>query len=230
MRVRVLSTLAIALALLLVAEATLHVFGERIGEPQFWYAPDAQQLIEDMDRLEAAGIVSDVVFAGSSMVQFGIRSSIIEARLDSVTAAHNAGLPKGYTTVTRRWLLEEVAPRLQPARVIWGVSSIDFNGGRPTPAIVAYEEARAGARAWPLVHRRVRPTADLLRQRCRPAGAGHTCEGLFRLETEVEVVTTHGERAFCRGLCAAAAQVPAIASTGCTVDGAESRAAGRVWQ
>ena len=145
MRVRVLITALITVALLGVAEVTLHLFGERLGEPQFWYAPDAQQLIEDMDRLETAGIVSDVVFTGSSMVQFGIRSSIVEDRLGSVEAAHNAGIPKGYTTVTRRWLLEEVAPRLRPGRVVWGLSSLDFNGGRPTPAIIEYEAARAGA-------------------------------------------------------------------------------------
>ncbi len=148
MRVRVLSTLVISLALLLAAEATLHLFGGRVGEPQFWYAPDAQRLVDDMDRLEAAGIVSDVVFTGSSMVQFGFRSSIVEARLGSIEAGHNAGIPKGYTTVTRRWLLEEVMPRLQPDRVVWGLSSLDFNGGRPTPAIVRYEEARAGARGF----------------------------------------------------------------------------------
>ncbi len=145
MRRRVLVTVVVASLVLVGAEATLQVFGDRLGEPQFWYAPDAQQLVEDMERLEAAGITSDVVFTGSSMVQFGIRSSIVEADLGSVDAAHNAGIPKGYTTVTRRWLLEEVMPRLQPDRVVWGLSSIDFNGGRPTPAIIEYEAARAGA-------------------------------------------------------------------------------------
>ncbi len=145
MRVRVLIAALITVALLGVAEVTLHLFGERLGEARFWYAPDAQHLIEDMERLESAGIVSDVVFTGSSMVQFGIRSAIIEDRLGSVGVAHNAGIPKGYTTVTRRWLLEEVVPRLQPGRVVWGLSSLDFNGGRPTPAIIEDEAARAGA-------------------------------------------------------------------------------------
>lgn len=145
MRVRVLTTALITVALLGVAEVTLHLFGERLGEPRFWYAPDAQHLVDDMERLEDAGFGSDVVFTGSSMVQFGIRSSMVEDRLGSVEAAHNAGTPKGYTTVTRRWLLEEVVPRLQPSRVVWGLSSLDFNGGRPTPAIIEYEAARAGA-------------------------------------------------------------------------------------
>jgi len=145
MRVRVLIVVLITVTLLGVAEVTLHLVGERLGEARFWYAPDAQHLIEDMERLESAGIASDVVFTGSSMVQFGIRSAIVEDRLGSVEVAHNAGIPKGYTTVTRRWLLEEVVPRLQPDRVVWGLSSLDFNGGRPTPAIIDYEAARAGA-------------------------------------------------------------------------------------
>ncbi len=138
-------TLLVALAALVAMEVTLHLFGERIGEPQFWYAPDAQQVIGEMDRLQEAGLTSDLVLAGSSMVRWGIRPPVLEDGLSSIMRANNAGLPKGYTTVTRRWLLEEVLPRLIPERVVWGLTSLDFNGGRPTPAIVEYEEARAGA-------------------------------------------------------------------------------------
>lgn len=145
MRAQIRATLVVALVLILSLEAGLRLFGARLGEPQFWYAPQAQELIGEMDRLKEAGVTSDVVFAGSSMVEFGIRPSIVERRLDSIDWAHNAGIPQGYTTVTRRWLLEEVLPRLHPTRVVWGLSSIDFNGGRPTPAIVRYERARAGA-------------------------------------------------------------------------------------
>jgi hypothetical protein len=142
---RLKGTLVVALLLLVAAELTLHFFGPRLGEPQFWYAPDAQVIVEGMDRLERAGVTSDLVLVGSSMVEYGLIPSMFEGGLGSIDAAHNVGIPKGYTTVVQRWLLDEVVPRLAPKRVIWGLSSIDFNGGRPTPALAEYEAARAGA-------------------------------------------------------------------------------------
>jgi hypothetical protein len=145
MRSRVRRTLTVAVVILLALEVTLHLASARLGEPQFWYAPDAQSIVDGMDRLADAGSTSDLVLAGSSMVQFGLRPSEFESELGSIEVAHNVGIPKGYPTVMRRWLLEEVAPRLEPDKVVWGLSSLDFNGGNPTPALVLYEEVRAGA-------------------------------------------------------------------------------------
>lgn len=145
MRSRVLRTLTVAIVALVALELTLHLSSSRLGEPRFWYAPDAQAIVDGMDRLSDAGVASDLVVAGSSMVQFGLRPSHLEEELSSIEAAHNVGIPKGYTTVMRRWILEEIVPRLHPDRVVWGLSSLDFNGGRPTPALAEYEEARAGA-------------------------------------------------------------------------------------
>jgi hypothetical protein len=145
MRSRVRRTLTVAFVALLALEVTLHLASARLSEPQFWYAPDAQVIVDGMDRLSDAGVKSDLVLAGSSMVQFGLRPSQFEEELASIEAAHNVGIPKGYPTVMRRWLLEEVEPRLQPGRVVWGLSSLDFNGGNPTPALAIYEEVRAGA-------------------------------------------------------------------------------------
>ena len=142
---RVRRTLTVALAILLALEVTLHLSSARLGEPQFWYAPDAQVIVDGIGRLVDAGLTSDLVLAGSSMVQFGLRPSQFENELASIESAHNVGIPKGYTTVMRRWILEEVEPRLQPDRLVWGLSSLDFNGGRPTPALAGYEAARAGA-------------------------------------------------------------------------------------
>lgn len=141
-------TVLVALAVLVALEAVLHLAGDRLGEPQLWYSPRAQQAVAEMDRLAQADVTSDLVLAGSSMVEFGFRSELLEDALDTVTQVGNVGIPKGYTTVTRRWLLDEVLPRLGPNRVIWGLTSLDFNAGRPTPALPQYEEARAGARGF----------------------------------------------------------------------------------
>ncbi len=145
MPARIGRTLLVAIAVLVAVEATLHVAGARIGDPQFWYSPRAQQAAAAMERLHEAELAADLVLVGSSMVEFGFRSELLEDALPTVTRVGNVGIPKGYTTVTRRWALEEVVPRLDPTRVVWGLTSLDFNAGRPTPALPQYEEARAGA-------------------------------------------------------------------------------------
>lgn len=48
----------------------------------------------------------------------------------------------GQTTVVERWLLEEVVPRIHPQRIIWGVSSLDFNAARRESTIERYNKAR----------------------------------------------------------------------------------------
>jgi hypothetical protein len=145
---RVLRVLLAAAAVILLLEGALRLFGDRLDEPLDWYHETAQQLVEEMQRWEKAGLTSDVVFAGTSMIRADVRIPIIEAELASVYRAGNLGLPAAQVPVVRRWLLEQVVPRLQPTRVVWGVQSLDFNGGRLIPTIERYEEARAVRRGF----------------------------------------------------------------------------------
>ena len=129
-------------------EGLLRLTANRIEEPLEWYHLLAQGLAEDLERLQDAGVTSDVVFVGTSMVWADVSVATIEEQLTSVVWAHNAGLPAGMTPVVRRWLLEEVEPRIHPQRVVWGVSSLDFNANRFEPSIDAYNQARATRPGW----------------------------------------------------------------------------------
>lgn len=141
---RIWRTIGVALAVLALLEGTLHFSGRRIGATEEWYVAGVGYLVEAMDVIEEAGVSSDVAIAGTSLVMLGIRTSILEDALDSVEVAHNVGLPDAHPPIQRRWLLEQAIPRLKPERVVWGVASLSFNGGRPQKSIDLYEHARAG--------------------------------------------------------------------------------------
>ena len=131
------------LAFLLAAEFGLHAFDDRLPQPMDWFNGQARFLVAEMDRTAEAGVRSDIVFAGSSMVGEGIDVQAIEDGLASVEVAHNTAVNSARTPTIRRWLIEEVVPRLRPQRVVWGVSSRDFNENRPEPAVDRYNSSRA---------------------------------------------------------------------------------------
>jgi hypothetical protein len=96
-----------------------------------------------MNALQRAGIRSDVAFVGTSLVRRGIDANEVERLTPGVKWAHNVALPGAQTPIVERWMLEEVIPRLHPRQVVWGVSSLDFNSGRPDHPIDDYNGARA---------------------------------------------------------------------------------------
>ena len=140
---RVLRVIGVAVAVILALEAGLRVFGDRLDQPLEWYHSAAQQSVADMARLHDAGMTSDVVFVGTSMIREDIQIPIIEDQLSSIDRASNVALPAAQTSVMREWLLDQVIPRLHPGRVVWGVESIDFNGGRSVPVVERYDTGRA---------------------------------------------------------------------------------------
>ncbi len=131
------------LATLLGAELAVRASASRLDEPLIYFSGSAQTAVHDMDVLADNGITSDLTFVGTSMVRRGIDANRFEGVLDGVDYAHNVALPGAQTPVVERWLLDEVVPRLRPTRVVWGLSSIDFNDGRPNKTIDQYLKARA---------------------------------------------------------------------------------------
>jgi len=130
------------LAVVLVAEVGLRAVESRLPTPREYYDTRPQDLVRGMNRLEAAGVHSDITFVGTSQVARGALPRVVRKKL-GLDWVENVALPGAQTPVVQRWLLEEVVPRLHPKRVVWGVSSIDFNGGRPDPVIDRYDAARA---------------------------------------------------------------------------------------
>jgi hypothetical protein len=114
----------------------------RLPSMDDYYDVRAHDVVHDMDRLHAAGVHSDAVLVGTSQMARGGVPRAIEAQT-GFKYIHNVALPGASTEVVKRWMLDEVVPRIHPRRVIWGVSSIDFNGGRPNPVIAKYDGARA---------------------------------------------------------------------------------------
>lgn len=140
---RVLAVVAIAALVVVLVEGVLRTLGDRLDPPLEWYHEAAQEAVESMDRLRAAGLTADAVFVGTSMIRADVQVPTIEQELDSVDRAASVALPAAQIPVVRHWLLEVVMPRLEPRRVVWGVQSLDFNGARAVPTIERYEEGRA---------------------------------------------------------------------------------------
>jgi hypothetical protein len=137
------------LVVVLGAEMLVRVSESHLNEPLDYFSRPAQSMVHDMEVLEAHHIRSDLTFVGTSMVRRDIDANRLEVdgkgttRLATVKWAHNVALPGAQTTLVERWLLEQVVPRLHPKRVVWGISSLDFNSGRPDHPIDLYNAARA---------------------------------------------------------------------------------------
>jgi hypothetical protein len=131
-----------AIAVFLLANVAVVLAEQRLAPVDDYYDVHAQEVVSDMKRLEAAGVRSDVVLVGTSQMARGGVPRAIERELGRPNI-HNVALPGASTPVVKSWLLNEVEPRLHPKRVVWGISSIDFNGGRPNQVIANYDSARA---------------------------------------------------------------------------------------
>ena len=131
-----------AIAVLLGANVLVIVAERRLPGPARYLSPRTEQLVDEMDRLQAAGVRSDLLIAGTSQAARGIIPRVLRRDL-GVRTVGNISIPGSQAPVTKRWLLEEVEPRLHPRCVAWGVSSIDFNGARPDPGILRYDAALA---------------------------------------------------------------------------------------
>jgi hypothetical protein len=134
--------LAGLLAVVLLADGAVTLAEKRLAPVDDYYDVRALDVVHDMNRLEAAGVHSDAVLVGTSQMARGGVPRALEKQL-GWAHIHNVALPGASTPVVKPWLLDQVVPRLHPERVVWGVSSIDFNGGRPNPVIKNYDSARA---------------------------------------------------------------------------------------
>lgn len=137
-----------ALVVLLLAEAAVRVIEPRLPEPPDWFSPSAARLVREMDAFAATGDRTTgstrlgTAIAGSSMAGRDLLPEYVvdEDWYPSRSVALAGG---GQTTVQERWLLEEVQPRVDPATVLWGISSLDFNAARRADTIGRYDAARA---------------------------------------------------------------------------------------
>ena len=151
------------LSIILLAEGVTRVIENRLPEPADWFSPASARLVREMDQLQKQNVRSSITIVGSSMSGRDlVPSAVARALGDTSEIAPNATPPSrateaqtadsqiknvsvgggGQTTVVERWLLEEVVPRIHPQRIIWGVSSLDFNAARRESTIERYNNAR----------------------------------------------------------------------------------------
>lgn len=134
------------LVVLLVAEVGVRIVEPRLEPPQDWFSPSTQRLVHDMEILRASGEEVELVLAGTSQTNTDLLPDVFELQLPAVDRAANVGLAAATTRVNRRWLLGQVVPRLQPDKIVWGVSSLDFNANRRPNTFAMYTASRGGRR------------------------------------------------------------------------------------
>ena len=129
----------VAVAILLLGELGARALSDRLPEPLTWYHPVAQVKVEQMDALRAAGTSTDVVFAGTSQMAIGADPVRFTQLVATHPSTYNAALLAGYPAANRRFVLEEIVPRLHPRTIVYGVSSEDLQAGPEAP----YDQALA---------------------------------------------------------------------------------------
>lgn len=132
------------LSILLLAEAGARILEPRLPTPPDYFSPEASRLIEEMKRSSADKIQTDILAIGSSQAGHDFVPAVLKSSLAPNSVVHNASLAKGgETLMMHRWLFEEVLPRLHPQRIIWGISSLDFNSSLRDQSIDRYNTVRA---------------------------------------------------------------------------------------
>jgi hypothetical protein len=113
---------AVVLVLLVLAEVLAGAVTAGTPPPLRWYDAATELRVEMMrDRQHA-----DVVFAGTSMAWQGLVPRVFTAADPEHRSAFNAGLAGAVPVVASRWLTSTVVPALDPAVVVWGLSSLDL--------------------------------------------------------------------------------------------------------
>ncbi len=126
-------------AVLLVAEIAVRLFGALLPEPRNWYHDIAQAKAEQLRGMK--GTELDILFTGTSQSYYAIGPRVIDETLG--TKSYNAAVPAGVPPIQERWLLDPVLDNVEADVVVWGMSVLDLNDGRDLSVVDSYESAHA---------------------------------------------------------------------------------------
>ncbi|MBL8775680.1 MAG: hypothetical protein JNK12_07110 [Acidimicrobiales bacterium] len=134
---------AMILVVLVVGELGARAFSPYLPEAQVWSDKSTQVKVAQMDRLARREGCVDIAFVGNSMTRDAIDPRTYTAADPAHRSAYNAALDAATPSLLRRWTLEEVQPRLDPATVVLGLSSFDLNDNAriAASALDSYETA-----------------------------------------------------------------------------------------
>lgn len=139
---------AIAAVVLIVAELGTRTLAPYLAEPLVYGDEATQVKVAQMDR--RGPDCTDVVLAGDSTGRDAFDPVAFRAADPDHRRAYNASLDAASPVLERRWLRDEVLPRLDPATVVITVASLDVNanGKATASARAAYDGAPATAVGW----------------------------------------------------------------------------------
>jgi hypothetical protein len=137
--VRILSIVAALMAVVVLAEGGARLLEPALRQPPL-YADDTTAVkVLQMDRLGCA----DVVVAGNSMGRDAFDPTAFTRADPTHRRAYNASIDAASPALLRRWLIDEVVPRLDPALVVVTLASLDLNRNSAASrgALAAYDAA-----------------------------------------------------------------------------------------
>lgn len=125
---KLVRTLLVALATVLVLELAVRVAAPHLPRPQQWYSPYAQTKAEQLAARGGTGQNVDVVFLGSSAVAAALDPQAFTEADPCHRSAYNGALTAATPQVLERWMRDAVEPNVAPKVVVVGLTSREFKG------------------------------------------------------------------------------------------------------
>ena len=135
--------LAVALAVLLLAELAVGAARSRLREPNVWPTPELQKKFAQINARASDGRRADVVLVGDSMLDAGGDATGLAQAVPG-TSVYNAAIAGETLPVVADWTTRIVLPRLDPDVVVVGFSSNELNPSvlAPEAGVGAYRSSR----------------------------------------------------------------------------------------
>ena len=131
---RIVVPLAVAVAVVLLAEFAVRAEASHLPEPQRWNAPEAQVKYDQMKLLSRAHQTGGVVLLGTSLMDVGVDPALFAAQIGHRLPVYDASLAGGTLESARWWYTHVVVPLLHPKIVIFGFTSRELNPNDPDAA------------------------------------------------------------------------------------------------
>lgn len=134
---------AIALAVLLLAEVAVRLDRSHLTVPDFWPAPELEDKYQQSGELVATNQQPDVVLAGDSMMDAGGDPTTLSQQTAGLRF-YNAALSGQALPVIADWTSRIIMPRLDPKVVVVGLTSAELSPFAldPNTGVKAYRSSR----------------------------------------------------------------------------------------
>lgn len=122
---RLRSPLLIALVLIAASEAGVRVASPRLPDPLVWNSREVQEKAEQLQYLATQS--RPIVFVGSSAMNAAADPALTRRLVGPGLVAYNASLNGADLRSVEFWLEHVVVPRVHPAVVVIGTTSLELN-------------------------------------------------------------------------------------------------------